>query len=52
MQIDIFSLMSGKRFAEVLDDADRFEIGGHTIAVASKGFQQLLAGKELTAPNK
>ena len=36
MQINIFTRMSGRRFADVVGDADRFEVGGYAIAVASK----------------
>ena len=50
MQIDIFTLMSGKRFAEVLRDADRFDFGGHTIAVASK--RSLISWKERSPREK
>jgi hypothetical protein len=35
-QIDIFTRMSGRKFSDVIVDADRFEAGGHQIAVASK----------------
>jgi len=35
-QIDIFTRMSGRRYSDVIEDADRFEAGGHQIAVASK----------------
>lgn len=35
-QIDIFTRMSGRRYADVIVDADSFEIGNHRIAVASK----------------
>jgi Nucleotidyl transferase of unknown function (DUF2204) len=35
-QIDLFTRMSGRRYADVISDADRFEVGGHRIAVASK----------------
>lgn len=35
-QIDIFTRMSGRRYADVIVDADWFEVGGHRIAVASK----------------
>ena len=35
-QIDIFTRMSGRRYVDVLVDADRFEVGGYQIAVASK----------------
>ncbi len=44
MQIDIFTRMRGRRFADVLGDADRFEAGGYTIAVASK--RSLIGWKE------
>ena len=35
-QIDIFTRMSGKRYRDVIADADCFEAGGREIAVASK----------------
>lgn len=35
-QIDIFTRMLGRRYSDVIADADRFEVGGHEIAVASK----------------
>ena len=35
-QIDLFTRISGKRYKDVLEDADRYTIGGHEIAVASK----------------
>ncbi len=50
MQIDIFTLMSGRRFAEVLRDADRFEVSGHRIEVASK--RSLMEWKESSPRDK
>lgn len=50
MQIDIFTLLSGRRFAEVLGDADRFEVGGHVITVASK--RSLIGWKERSQREK
>ncbi len=35
-QIDIFTRMSGRRYSDVIEDADRFAAGGYQIAVASK----------------
>jgi hypothetical protein len=35
-QIDLFTRMSGRSYQDVIEDADRFEVGGHLIAVASK----------------
>lgn len=35
-QIDIFTRMSGRRYSDVIQDADHFEAGGYQIAVASK----------------
>ena len=35
-QIDLFTRMSGKHYQDIIVDADRFEVGGHSIAVASK----------------
>ncbi len=50
MQIDIFTLMSGRRFTEVLRDADRFEVSGHRIEVASK--RSLIEWKERSPRDK
>ncbi|WP_345715827.1 nucleotidyltransferase [Luteolibacter yonseiensis] len=36
-QIDIFTRMSGRKYGDVIIDADRFEVGGHQVAIASKG---------------
>jgi acylphosphatase len=35
-QIDIFTRMSGRRYEDVISDADYFDVGGHRIAIASK----------------
>lgn len=35
-QIDLFTRMSGRTYSDVIADADRFKVGGHSIAVASK----------------
>jgi hypothetical protein len=35
-QVDLFTRMSGRRYEEVLADADRFAVGGHAIPIASK----------------
>ena len=35
-QIDLFTRMSGRRYADVILDADRFGAGGYQIAIASK----------------
>ena len=50
MQIDIFTIMGGKRFAEALADADQFELSGHTIPVASK--RSLISWKERSPREK
>ncbi|MEP6810737.1 MAG: hypothetical protein ABI992_10870 [Chthoniobacterales bacterium] len=50
MQIDVFTVMRGRRFAEVLADADRFEAGGFSIAVASK--RSLIGWKEQSQREK
>jgi hypothetical protein len=50
MQIDIFTVMSGKRFADALADADRFELSGHIISVASK--RSLINWKECSPREK
>jgi len=35
-QIDIFTRMSGRKYVDVMEDADRFSLQGHEIAIASK----------------
>ncbi len=50
MQIDLFTVMRGRRFAEVLADADRFQVGSFSIAVASK--RSLLGWKEQSQREK
>jgi predicted nucleotidyltransferase len=50
MQIDLFTLMSGKRFTDVIDDADSFDVGGFAIAVASK--RSLIEWKERSEREK
>jgi len=35
-QIDLFTRMSGRRYLDVIEDADQFEVGGHVIDIASK----------------
>lgn len=35
-QIDVFTRMSGRRYADVIVDADTFKVGSHEVAVASK----------------
>ena len=35
-QIEIFTHMSGRRSVDVIKDANRFEVGGHQIAIAFK----------------
>lgn len=35
-QIDIFTRMSGRKYADVMADADHFPLQGHAIAIASK----------------
>ncbi len=35
-QIDLFTRMSGRRYSDVIADADLFEVGGRQLAVASK----------------
>ena len=35
-QIDIFTIMGGRTYADVILDADRFTVGGDEIAIASK----------------
>jgi hypothetical protein len=44
-QIDLFTRMSGRRYKEVLADADRFTVGGHAIPIASKA--SLIGWKEV-----
>ena len=35
-QIDIFTRMGGRKYDDVIRDADTFTVAGHAIAVASK----------------
>jgi len=35
-QIDIFTRMSGRKYVDVMEDADGFPLQGHEIAIASK----------------
>ena len=35
-QIDLFTRMSDRRYMDVIEDADKFEVGGHEIDIASK----------------
>jgi len=35
-QIDLFTRISGKRYIDVIEDADKFEVGAHLIDIASK----------------
>jgi predicted nucleotidyltransferase len=35
-QIDLFTRMSGRRYRDIIGDADKFEVGGHGIDIASK----------------
>ena len=35
-QIDLFTRISGRRYSDVIADADRFKVGRHQIAIASK----------------
>ncbi len=50
MQIDIFTRMGGIRFSDVIEQADRHQVGGRTILVASK--QTLIRWKERTGREK
>lgn len=35
-QIDLFTRMSGRRYPDVIADADKLEVGGHVLDIASK----------------
>mgnify|MGYP000048753285 CR=1 FL=1 len=35
-QMDLFTVMAGKHYADIIGDADRFPVGDHAIAFASK----------------
>ena len=35
-QVDIFTRMSGLKYDDLISDADRFEVAGHTVLLASK----------------
>ena len=50
MQIDIFTLMSGRHFADVVGEADQFRVGDQTVAVASK--PSLIGWKERSPREK
>jgi Nucleotidyl transferase of unknown function (DUF2204) len=50
MQIDLFTLISGKSFADVIGDADSFDVAGFAIAVASK--RSLIGWKERSEREK
>ncbi|MES2440430.1 MAG: nucleotidyltransferase [Verrucomicrobiota bacterium] len=49
-QIDLFTRMSGRRYADVIKDADRFEISGYQIPVASKN--SLIGWKSVSVREK
>lgn len=49
-QIDIFTRMSGKRFADIIGDADTFELQGLNLRYASKN--ALIAWKEKSVREK
>ena len=49
-QVDLFTRLSGKRYPDVIADADRFEVGAHQIAVASKA--SLIGWKERSVREK
>jgi hypothetical protein len=49
-QVDMFTRLSGKRYTDVIADADRFEIGDRHIAVASKA--SLIGWKEKSVREK
>jgi hypothetical protein len=49
-QIDLFTRMSGRRYEEVLADADHFTVGGHAIPIASKA--SLIGWKEVSVREK
>jgi hypothetical protein len=49
-QIDIFTMMNGRRYADVLTDADTFDHGGLTFRYASKN--SLIAWKESSVREK
>ncbi len=44
LQIDIFTRMSGRKYADVMSDASHFNVAGNLIAVASK--RSLIGWKE------
>jgi hypothetical protein len=49
-QIDLFTRMSGRRYEDVIVDADRFEVAGCGIAVASKN--SLIGWKSVSVREK
>jgi hypothetical protein len=49
-QIDVFTRMTGRRYHDVLEDADSFLVKGHSIPVASKA--ALIGWKEASTREK
>lgn len=49
-QIDLFTRMAGRSYSDVIGDADRFEVGGHQIAIASK--KSLIGWKSVSVREK
>ncbi len=46
-QMDLFTVMAGKHYADILGDADRFPVGDHAIAFASKSSLIAWKGKSV-----
>ena len=49
-QIDLFTRMAGRNYADVIKDADSFEVGGYRILIASK--QSLIGWKSNSVREK
>ena len=49
-QIDLFTVMSGRRYKDVIADAERFSLGGHAVRFASKA--SLISWKERSMREK
>jgi len=49
-QVDLFTRMSGRRYADVISDADLFDVAGRQVAVASKS--SLIGWKSVSVREK
>ena len=46
-QMDLFTVMAGKHYEDIIGDADRFSVGDHAIAFASKSSLIAWKGKSV-----